>query len=214
DRSCLALVETEWVVRATPPSQAGKFLLFEPAQIYDGSAVIAGGGPPAAGATVHAVASSLLTDSNVLNVGDAAVAVVPRATSGLVDTDGSFSLQADAGVFDLRIEPDPSTGFGWLVMPGFELPARGDELNGLQVDLPLVYRGTVTLAASDGPPTPIPKALIRAYAYVKDGKISTKADGAIAVQVAETYSEDQTGDVGAFRLLIPPTLVLPTPPMP
>ena len=213
DGACLALVETEWVVRATPPSQAGKYIEFEQAQNYDGSAVIAGSGP-AAGATVHAAASSLLTDSNVLNVGDAAVAVVPRATSGLVDTDGSFSLQADAGVFDLRVEPDPSTGYGWLVMPRFELPTRGDELNGLQVDLPIVYRGTVSLAANDGPPTPIPKALIRAYAYVKDGKISTKADGAIAVQVAETYSEDQTGDVGAFRLLIPRTLALPPPPTP
>jgi hypothetical protein len=210
DGACLALVETEWVVRATPPSQAGKYIQFEQAQTYDGSVFITGGAP-AAGATVHAVASSLFSDPNVLNVGNAAVAVVPRASSGLVDSDGSFSLQADAGVFDLRVEPDPSTGYGWLVKPGFELPARGDELaqNALEVELPIVYRGTVSFSGSDG--SPIPKALIRAYAYVKDGKISTKTDGAIAIQVAEAYSEDQTGDVGAFRLLIPRTLDLPAP---
>jgi hypothetical protein len=210
--TCLGLVETEWVVRATPPSQAGKFIQFEQAQTYDGSVLIAGVAP-AAGATVHATASALFSDPNVLNVGNAAVAVVPRASSGLVDSDGSFSLQADAGVFDLRVEPDPSTGYGWLVKPGFELPARGDELaqTPLELELPIVYRGTVSFAGSDGSNTPIPKALIRAYAYVKDGKISPKAEGAVAIQVAEAYSEDQTGDAGAFRLLIPRTLDLPTP---
>ncbi len=212
DGACLALVETEWVVRATPPSQAGKYIQFEQAQIYDGSVFITDG-RPAAGATVHAVASSLFSDPNVLNVGNAAVAVVPRASSGLVDSDGSFSLQADAGVFDLRVEPDPSTGYGWLVKPGFELPARGDELaqDALELELPIVYRGTVSFLGSDRSTTPIPKALIRAYAYVKDGKISTKTDGAVAIQVAEAYSEDQTGDVGAFRLLVPRTLDLPAP---
>jgi len=212
DGACLALVETEWVVRAIPPSQAGKYIVFEQAQNYDGGVFITGAATPtpAAGATVHAVASSLFSDPNVLNVGNASVAVVPRASSGLVDSDGSFSLQADAGVFDLRVEPDPSTGYGWLVKPGFELPARGDELaqNALELKLPIVYRGTVSFAGSDGS-TPIPKALIRAYAYVKDGKISPKMDGAVAIQVAEAYSEDETGDVGAFRLLIPQTLELP-----
>ena len=206
--SCLGLVETEWVVRATPPSQSGKFIAFEQAGSYPGSAFISGG-TPASGATVHAVASALFSDTNVLNVGDATVAVVPRATSGLVESNGSFAIQADAGAFDLRVEPDPSTGYGWLVKPGFALPARGDELGDLEVDLPIVYRGTVSFLGSDGSSVPIPKALIRAYAYVKDGKISTKTDGAVAIQVAETYSEDQTGDLGAFRLLIPKTLEFP-----
>ncbi len=36
----------------------------------------------------------------------------------MVDPGGDFSFGTDAGTFDVRVEPDPGTGFGWLVRPG------------------------------------------------------------------------------------------------
>jgi hypothetical protein len=207
--SCLGQAETDWVVAKVPSSQAGKLIEFSPATNFDGSAWV-NGHRPATGATVTAVGSALLVDSNLLNLGDGSVAVTPQATSGLVDSDGSFSFQADAGAFDLRVEPDPSTGYGWFVRPGLNLPADSDELGELDLDLPIVYTGVVTVA-SNGKQVPIPSALIRAYVYLKpDGTVTSQpVDGAVAVQVAETYSEGEGSDVGAFKLLIPPNLATP-----
>jgi hypothetical protein len=200
---CLALAETEWVIKAAPPSQSGKVIEFSPAQVFSGYATI--GGRAVTGATVHAVASSLALDQNVLNLGNASSAVVPRATSGLVDSDGSFSFDADAGVFDVRVEPDPSTGYGWLVRPGLVLPDNADALNGFGLSLPIIYRGTVSMT-TNGVATPIPKALIRAYAFLKpDGSVATKPidDTDTAIEIAETYADDTSGDPGVFSLLIP-----------
>jgi hypothetical protein len=202
---CLALTETEWVVAGAPASQAGKLIQFVPATLFSGNASINGGGP-VTGATVHATASSLVVDQNVLNVGDGSVALVPRASSGLVGSDGSFSFEADSGLFDLRVEPDPSTGYGWLVAPGLGLPSGSDYLSSLGLDLPIIYRGSVT-SLSSGSPTPIPRALVRAYAFVNStGVLATSTDkNPIAMQVAETYADD----AGNYRLLIPKELQNP-----
>ncbi len=209
--SCLALVQTEWLVSATPPSQAGKIIEFSPAMTYSGSAIVGGTGHAAAGATVHATSSVLTADQNVLNVGDAATAVSPRATSGLVEGDSSFNFEADTGTFDVRVEPDPSTGYSWAVMPGVSLPSQQDALNDLQLDWPIIYRGKVLLESDSGGLVPIPKALIRAYAFLdSNGNLSTSAtDGSVAIQVAETYSDDSNGDAGTYRLLVPKALAMP-----
>jgi hypothetical protein len=210
--SCLALVETEWLVGATPPSQAGKVIEFSQATPYSGSAVVNATGRAAAGATVHATSSVLTADSNVLNAGDAATAVSPRATSGLVEGDGSFGFEADTGVFDVRVEPDPNTGYGWAVMPGVSLPSQQDALNSLGLDWPVIYRGKASLDSGGDSTTPIPKALIRAYAFLntKDGTLATEpGDGTVAIEVAETYSDDASGEVGSYRLLVPKSLTKP-----
>jgi hypothetical protein len=208
--ACLALAATEWVVAGEPPSQAGKLIEFAQAQLFSGTTRISGR-TPVTGATVQALPSALYADSNVLNMGDATVAISPRATSGVVGSDGSFSFEADAGMFDLRVEPDPSTGYGWLVEPGISLPDQSQALDDLSVELPIFYRGTVTGVNQNGATVPIPKALIRAYVYMKrDGTVLPKAqDGAVAVQVAETYSDDENGDPGAFTLLIPKGISTP-----
>jgi hypothetical protein len=205
---CLGTVETDWVVGRQPANQAGKLVEFEPRTTYEGYAYVYRG--PAAGASVNLVASPLIFDTSVLNVGDGAVAPVPQSTSGAVDSSGYFSFAADAGTFDLRVEPDPSTNYGWFVRPGFVLPGDQDALAELDVELPISYKGKVT-ATTFGGTVPVAGALIRAYAYVKaNGTPAVSADeAAAAVQVAETYSDDASGDPGAFTLLIPPSLVTP-----
>ena len=67
--------------------------------------------------------------------------------------------------------------------------------------LPVPYHGSVTVEA-DGAvaPIPVPTALVRAFVYLKDGKLLSKfEDGAVGIQVAET----RTDDAGDFVLLIP-----------
>lgn len=211
--SCLGTVEADWVVSAaTDPltgKQAGKILQFSPSTGYQGQALVYGGAP-AVGASVSLAASPLIIDANVLNVGDGSVAPVPATSSGVVDSDGTFTFAADDGTYVLRVEPDASTGYGWYVRPGFTLPRDQAVLGELDVDLPIFYQGTITAETSAGP-IPVPQALIRAYAYVdKYGAPAMTADASVAaVQIAETYSQDQSSTPGAFTLLVPPALAVP-----
>ncbi len=208
--SCLGVVEADWVVGKTVDpetgKQAGKLIEFQPPPAYQGQAFVYGGAP-AVGATVSLAASPLVIDANVLNVGDGSVASVPASSAGVVDPDGNFTFAAEAGTYVLRVEPDTSTGYGWYVRPSFVLPEDQDALGELDLDLPIFYKGTITANGTNGP-VPVPQALIRAYAYVDaNGAPATSAATAVAaVQVAETYSEDMSGDPGAFTLLIPPSL--------
>jgi hypothetical protein len=200
--SCLATTVTDWVVPASPARQAGKMIEFNQALSLAGQAFVANGGP-AAGAGVRAIASSAILATDVLNSGDGRTEVLPRASSGLVGSDGLFAFEADAGIFDFRVEPDPITGYGWLVQPRVSFPATGGAISELRVPLPVVYQGTVTL---DDPatPSPIPGALIRAYIFVsEDGTFSAKpVEGGAAVQVAETRADED----GNYTLLIPRVL--------
>jgi hypothetical protein len=199
---CLGTTLEEWIIPAAPAFQGGKTIQFEVASKLEGYASVATGGP-AVGASVRAIASTSAIDSDVLANGDASVEVLPRASAGIVDSGGSFSLEADRGTFDFRVEPDPITGFGWLVQPRVTLPVTDDALSALTVPLPVVYQGRVTLENSASPVS-IPGALIRAYVYVRDdGTLSpTRVDGAVAVQVAETYADED----GNYTLLIPRVL--------
>lgn len=198
--SCLGSVQTDWLIPVSPAVQAGKTLEFTPAPVITGHASVANG-QPATGATVRALPSVLIFDPNVLNSGDASSPALPRTSLGSVDTDGSFQVSADAGLFDVRVEPDPSTGFGWYIKPGLKLPEEADALADLGWPYPIVYTGDVTL--TDGTPAPVPvaNALIRAYAYLTpDGKLTTKqVDGGVALEVAETHADAS----GSYKLLIP-----------
>src|SRR5262249_44253522 len=117
---------------------------------------------------------------------------------------GGFAFEADAGIFDLRVQPDPTTGFGWLVAPQLALPPGDDSLSQLSVPLPIVYRGSVSIQDAMGP-VPIPSPLIPAYADVThDGMLATKPSAdTVAIQVAEAHADDVNG---TFTLLIPRTL--------
>jgi len=211
--SCLGIVEADWVVgTAVDPQtgkQAGKLIEFQPPPPYQGTALVYGGAP-AVGATVSLAASPLLIDANVLNVGDGSVAPIPATSAGVVDSNGTFSFAAGDGTYALRVEPDPSTNYGWYVRPAFVLPNDQNALGELDLDLPISYQGTITANTVNGP-VAVPQALIRAYAYVKsNGAPAVSAATAVAaVQVAETYSDDMSGNPGAFTLLIPPSLAVP-----
>ena len=42
-------------------------------------------------------------------------AVKPRPARGRTDQDGAFRLEVDQGQYDLVVQPQPGTGFPWLV---------------------------------------------------------------------------------------------------
>jgi len=200
--SCPSATEVDWLVRPGTLTQAGKVIQFWPASQLVGRALVPSG-DPAIGARVRALASTATFDSNVLNLGDGAAPILPRAGGGVVGQDGQFSFDADPGIFDFSVEPDPSTGFGWFVHPRLVVPDDSERLDSVVLEMPIVYRGAATFETQDTS-TPIPGALVRAYVYLKpDGTLTPKpVAGSVAVQVAET----QADEAGGFVLLIPPHL--------
>jgi hypothetical protein len=204
--ACLASTETTWIVSSKQPTQAGKLISFSELVTLSGRAQVPSG-EGATGATVRALASSSVVDWNIMNRADGQAAVLPRARFGFVDPGGTFAFGTDPGVFDLRVEPDPATGFGWSVKPRFAVDGSESvaDVGRLALALPIVYTGSVTTGV-DANQTALPSALIRAYVYLSsDGKVLPQpAEGSVAVQVAETHSDVN----GAFKLLLPPRLDL------
>jgi hypothetical protein len=67
--SCLGTtIIQDWVVPATPSQQGGKLIQFDLASRLEGSAFVANGGP-AVGASVRAIASTFILDTDILNGG-------------------------------------------------------------------------------------------------------------------------------------------------
>jgi len=206
--SCLGTTQVTWAIPASPSLQKGKVLQMFPAIGVAGHAEVASGAP-AVGAAVRALASPSILDLNVMNRGDATAEVLPRAAFGQVDAQGDFYFGADSGTYDFRVEPNPDTGFAWLVQPQVPIDApagQGLYLSLPRLPLPIVYRGRITNGTGHSQ-LPVPSALIRAFVYVApDGKVTQRpTDSSVAVQVAETHS-DSSGD---YTLLVPAGITPP-----
>jgi len=196
DCAKLAAVRTTWQVGATPEVQAGKVIAFPPAPKITGTALSAGGSV-VSGASVRANSSPFNIPSDLWNRLDGRGSTVPSAIAGLVEKDGTFVLSADPGVFDLFVQPDPSTRFAWYVRP--LVPVSGPlALGRVTLPLPVPIAGRVSI---EGSSEPTASALIRAYVFLtRDGEYTATppTDGAV-VQIAET----RTDDAGNYELLIP-----------
>ncbi|HTA90419.1 MAG TPA: hypothetical protein VK745_12610 [Polyangiaceae bacterium] len=204
----LADATAEWVVAASPSTQAGKLIELPKTLTINGT-VFDSAHTPLAGAQVQATASpdSVMTD--VLHVALGETAFVPRASNGSVQSNGSFALSTDSGTFDFSVRPQASTGFAWLVIPGLgvgTMPATsaGPTLNDIIAPLPVSYTGQLTaLTPAFATPQPVPGALIRTFIYMSGGAYTadpTQADSLL--QIAETRCDDN----GVYELLIPASL--------
>lgn len=203
--SCLGTTQTIWSIPASPSYQEGKTLQFFESVHVTGRAVLANNAA-AVGATVRALASPSIVDFNVMNQGDAKAEVLPRSAFTQVDGQGDFLLGADGGTYDFRVEPNPDTGFAWLVHPQVTIDAATNDeqdLGVLKLPLPIVYKGQLTSGSGDSQIVS-PSALIRAYVYLSEaGKvIAAPTDTSVALQVAETHSDSS----GEFTLLIPASI--------
>jgi hypothetical protein len=130
---------------------------------------------------------------------------VPRASSAVSASEGTFQIFADPGVFDLSVRPEPESGFAWLVRPNVTvLPASAQsqqELGTLRMPLPVRYTGAVNSLNLGGR---VADALIRVFAFLDDeGVVIERGSEAYSVlQVAETRADAD----GRFELLLPSTL--------
>lgn len=209
---CFAAVYTTWEIpRQTvtapggggmgPLVQGGKVVEFTRAAVVSGRAATPLG--PLAGASVRASVTPFSVQTDLLDraAGRAdQLPRLPRAGAALVNPDGYFSFLADSGTYDLFVQPDPASGFGWYVRPLLEVDSADQDLRNVAVPLPVVFQGTVTSPTgtynvADG----VSDALIRAYSYVPNP--DRPAERA-AIQVAEARSDRY----GNFKLLIPAKL--------
>lgn len=205
--SPLAARRDLWQVGVSPDVQSGKLIQFQRAPSVSGS-VTSPVGAPLSGAAVRAKAS-FVPPPDMWNSIEREGRPSPLATTGIVDDRGSFELSADPGTFDLFVQPDPGTRFGWLVWPRFKVGARDEDASTGPLTAPLSrrYSGKVLVSSKDRPV--VPNALIRAYVYITpEGEYSaTEPPGGSVLQVAETRA-NLSGD---FELLIPASLNSPPP---
>jgi hypothetical protein len=211
---CFASVRTTWEIAPQtsaapgtggmgPLVQGGKVVQFARAAVVSGRAVTPLG--PLAGASVRASVTPFSVRTDLLGRAEGRVDPPPRAGGALVNQDGSFSFLADPGFYDLFVQPDQDSGFGWYVQPLLQVESADQDLGDLKVTLPVVFRGVVTSStgtsnASSG----VSDALIRAYTYVSNPE---RPEERAAIQVAETRADQN----GAFKLLIPQKLHTPAP---
>ena len=202
--SRLAAVTQEWVVASSPDKQAGKVIELGQALPINGQTLDISGRSVAT-AIVEAVASLSAIKTDVLHESLGEATFVPRASSGSVDAEGYFALNADPGKFDITVRPSSGTGFGWLAMPSAPVGMAGLTVD-LAVPFPVSYRGTVTVPGVGDIHGTVPGALVRSYVYTHQGEYTSDpamADGVL--QIGETRADED----GLFEALIPASLNAP-----
>jgi hypothetical protein len=206
----LASRRDTWKVGVAPELQAGKLIQFQRAPVVTGTAFTATG-KPVSGAVVRVTSSVLAPPPDFWNFLDREGDLSSRATTGIVDGRGVFDLSADPGSFDLFVQPNPSTRFGWYVRPKFTVDQRDDTRATGPITVPLARRhaGRILIGPKVSGQPSLPNALLRAYVHVTpDGEYAAApVQNGSVLQVAETRSNA----AGDFELLIPASLDSPTP---
>jgi hypothetical protein len=153
-------------------------------------------GQAVAGAKLRAIASA--ETANPLLTALGLTPPKPLSVDGIVGVNGAFAVNVHPGTLDVSIRPEQSTKFAWFVRPNVAVQSGGGihALGQVQLPLPVVYDGAVTVAET----VPLPNALIQAYVFLDAQGYSAEREGAVAaVQVAETRADS----LGRFLLLLP-----------
>ncbi len=202
----LSAIVADWEIPADVKFQAGKLLELPPIPVIRGQS-------PFLGAQVQVQASPqlVLPFEEALGAGSckenrSACPFRPRANSALVDNSGRFKVQVDPGTFDVSVRVPEELKFAWFVRPGVEVDGPERDLGRIQPPAPSVVTGIAQVGPLDMP-TPVPLALLRAYAYLDENRLYTRdpARAASVIQVAET----RTDETGFFRLLLPSSIAEP-----
>ncbi len=163
-------------------------------------------GEPVAGAPV--VARSVFQNTNT-RVIDYALGrsspspSSPGTTSGL---NGEFLFWVNPGNYHFSARPEPSTGFAWAILLHVQAEEANADLGRIVLELPVVLGGK--LSSKDvGDATAgtdlVPDALIRAYAFLKEGKL---ADGPESADAVIPIAESRVDGEGRYQLLLPSSL--------
>lgn len=144
-------------------------------QLVDGTAI--------QGATVQASALGLALDEGPLGA-----ALLNRTSSGRTGSLGEFRLPLDVGMYDLAVELDASSGFGWYVERRYRVDESARALRAT-ISVAAPYRHEGVLTYGDG--TPVAEATVRFYA------VDPSSGRATAI------GEASTDETGVFVGLLP-----------
>jgi hypothetical protein len=130
----------------------------------------------------------------------------PRANSALVESNGRFKVQVDPGTFDVLVRVPEELGYAWFVRPGVKVEGSERDLGRVPSPPTSVVTGVAQVGTEDMP-SPVPLALLRAYAYLDANQVYTRDPrlAAFVIQVAETRTDED----GFFRLLLPSSIAEP-----
>ncbi len=193
----LAQSEEKFSVSGGTPSQAGRTIEIAERRSIQGR-LFDFRGNPVAKAQVDLVPVPTFHRGG-LALSASAVRFVPSGLASETESDGRFKLLADAGRFDIvarNVTKD--TEFSWAFRLGLTVGDGDVVLGDLKERPPLLVHGSVS-AEQTGT---LPSALIRAYAYVKAGELSTPADAEYVLLVGETRANAE----GDYQLLLPADL--------
>ncbi|HVY47508.1 MAG TPA: Ig-like domain-containing protein, partial [Minicystis sp.] len=193
----LAIAKAQWTIHADKTCFCGHALALPRKAHLDGSVTVDQGGALAA-VPVTAVPSEIAVASKLAGLSTMPY-VTPRPESTNTDETGSFSMLVDVdAAFDVSVRPPATTGFPWLVLPQFLVPASGQvdasALADLVVPAPAVLRGGIT----DSSGAPIVGATLGAFLPV------TSVDGTkdVVVQIGQTTTDAS----GNYELVLPASI--------
>lgn len=195
-----AIGKDTWVLSSAESEVHGKTVSVMPRARVEGQVSGAAAGT-VTGFAVNMSASPAEVPSTILEV-TRREAPVPRASSTALSEDGSFSIFADPGVFNLTVRPEAESGFAWLVRPGITITQTPEQrLDDMRLPVPVRYHGSIQSLSLGGR---VPDALVRAYVYLDgDGQLTRDASKAHSViQVGEARADAQ----GKYELLLPAEL--------
>lgn len=127
------------------------------------------------------------------------IQLLPGGQGGASDQEGLFSMLVDFGFYQIVARPEAGSGFPWGFRLGVEVSAEGTELDSLRLPLPYVIDGGLTSSDVGD----LPSALIRAYAFLRDGELTNQPELATSVVAV---GEARVDEESRFRLLLPAQL--------
>lgn len=114
-----------------------------------------------------------------------------RSGDTMTDLLGAFELRLDVGAYDVFVKPPAESGFGWVVLPGYEV-ASLDETSEVPFELPapVPLRGTVR--SDDG--LALPGADVRVFGravgserFIELGRARADAEGRYRVLLSPSF---------------------------
>ncbi len=161
---------------------------------------------PAAGVAVLA-SPALRTARTYFETAVEALEILPRQSSSTTDATGAFAVPVDAGLYDVTLRTEATSGFPWLVLPSVVVAPVDQQpastLEDVLVPLPALFVGRASAQGVD-----VTGATLRAYLPLAGSETSDTSPVRV-VQIGETI----VGAGGMFVLPVPPTVarVVPEP---
>ncbi len=175
-------------LRIAAPATGGPVsgqLFVVPERARVGATVETEEGEPLAEVSVEAVALGVQAE------GAPIAARFNRSSDAMSGLEGDLELRLDLGTYDLFLKPPAESGYGWMVLPGYEVRSldAAAELS-FVARAPIPVRGTVR--SDEG--VPLPGADIRVFGR------------AVGTERFVELGRGRADDEGRFRVLVAPQL--------